>query len=40
MFASNIEVLSKALYHQQHQESENLELDPIKFENIIKRIDS
>ncbi len=38
MFASNIKALTKALYHQQHQESENLKLDSVKFENMIERI--
>src|SRR5260363_256415 len=38
-FASRIQALTRVLYRLQHQESANLELDPVKFENIIESAD-
>ncbi|CAG8790349.1 4966_t:CDS:2, partial [Acaulospora morrowiae] len=35
-FASNIQVLTKALYNQQRRECAGLQLDPIKFEHMIE----
>ncbi|RHZ50541.1 hypothetical protein Glove_495g49 [Diversispora epigaea] len=37
-FSSNIKIRTKVLYEQQHRKYANLELDPIKFKNIIEGI--
>ncbi|RIB04193.1 hypothetical protein C2G38_2223040 [Gigaspora rosea] len=38
MFASSIDMLTKALYYQQWREGTNLELDPVNFERMIETI--
>ncbi|RIB26100.1 hypothetical protein C2G38_2030492 [Gigaspora rosea] len=37
-FASSVNMLTKALYFQQHQECTGLELDPVNFERMIETI--
>ncbi|RIB03386.1 hypothetical protein C2G38_2225214 [Gigaspora rosea] len=37
-FASSIDMLTKALYYQQHHEGTGLELDPVNFERMIETI--
>src|SRR5260363_164195 len=38
-FTSKVQALTRVLYHWQYQKSANLELDPMKFENIIENAD-
>ncbi|RHZ73858.1 hypothetical protein Glove_228g31 [Diversispora epigaea] len=39
-FFSNIKIMTKVLYEQQRQKCTNLELDPIKFKNMIEDANS